>query len=138
MKVRDVVETRLTPRRLFLSRQTGNDPALTGLLRVFKDYYPEIIVGDATRGKASAFKVCPPGYIRAHGTYTLQYPDTEWREQLETIQRAHAELAISRSERPLDGFRVARHQMNGVRGSKGALVPEVHTSHVAEVCTAPS
>ena len=28
-----------------------------GLLRVFKDYYPEIIVGDAVRGKASAFKV---------------------------------------------------------------------------------
>ncbi len=42
---------------LLLSRQTGNDPALTGLLRVYKDYYPEIIVGDATRGKASAFNV---------------------------------------------------------------------------------
>ncbi|RYP90185.1 hypothetical protein DL770_003721 [Monosporascus sp. CRB-9-2] len=40
---------------LSLARQTGNDPALTGLLRVFKDYYPEIIVGEATRGKASAF-----------------------------------------------------------------------------------
>ena len=43
---------------LGLSRQTGKDPALVGLLRVFKDYYPEIIVGDAIRGKASAFKVC--------------------------------------------------------------------------------
>ena len=43
---------------LGLSRQTGKDPALVGLLRVFKDYYPEIIVGDAVRGKASAFKVC--------------------------------------------------------------------------------
>ncbi|RYP50741.1 hypothetical protein DL768_003801 [Monosporascus sp. mg162] len=40
---------------LSLARRTGNDPALTGLLRVFKDYYPEIIVGEATRGKASAF-----------------------------------------------------------------------------------
>lgn len=45
---------------LGLSRQTGKDPALVGLLRVFKDYYPEIIVGDAVRGKASAFKVCHP------------------------------------------------------------------------------
>jgi hypothetical protein len=27
------------------------------LLRVFKDYYPEIIVGEAVRGRASAFKV---------------------------------------------------------------------------------
>jgi hypothetical protein len=42
---------------LNLSRQTGNDPPLVGLLRVFKDYYPEIIVGEAVRGKASAFKV---------------------------------------------------------------------------------
>ncbi|KAG8416174.1 hypothetical protein J3459_013720 [Metarhizium acridum] len=41
---------------LNLSRQTGNDPPLVGLLRVFKDYYPEIIVGEAVRGKASAFK----------------------------------------------------------------------------------
>lgn len=46
-----------TQYRLGLSRQTGNDPCLVGLLRVFKDYYPEIIVGDAVRGKASAFKV---------------------------------------------------------------------------------
>ena len=66
VKVRDVVESRLTLRRLFLSRQTGNDPALTGLLRVFKDYYPEIIVGDATRGKASAFKVWPCNVVSEH------------------------------------------------------------------------
>ncbi|KAJ0286358.1 hypothetical protein COL940_003019 [Colletotrichum noveboracense] len=33
-----------------------SDPALTGLLRVYKDYYPEIIVSDALRGRASAFK----------------------------------------------------------------------------------
>ena len=43
--------------RLNLSRQTGNDPVLVGLLRVYKDYYPEIIVGEAVRGRASAFKV---------------------------------------------------------------------------------
>jgi hypothetical protein len=42
---------------LNLSRQTGKDPSLVGLLRVFKDYYPEIIVREAIRGKASAFKV---------------------------------------------------------------------------------
>jgi hypothetical protein len=47
----------LTYKRLALSRQTGSDPALTGLLRVFKNYYPEIIVGDVTRGRAAAFKV---------------------------------------------------------------------------------
>lgn len=42
---------------LSLTRQTGNDPCLVGLLRVFKDYYPEVIVGEAVRGKSSAFKV---------------------------------------------------------------------------------
>lgn len=47
----------LTRRRLALSRQTGSEPALTGLLRVFKNYYPEIIVGEVTRGRAAAFKV---------------------------------------------------------------------------------
>ncbi|RYP29675.1 hypothetical protein DL767_006627 [Monosporascus sp. MG133] len=100
---------------LSLARQTGNDPALTGLLRVFKDYYPEIIVGEATRSKASAFN----------------YPDPEWRERLDAIQQAHAERAISRSQRPLNSFRVARHR-NGGRGNNGAVVPEVHTSYVPE------
>ncbi|CAJ2507310.1 Uu.00g084960.m01.CDS01 [Anthostomella pinea] len=98
---------------LSLSRQTGNDPTLTGLLRVYKDYYPEIIVGEATRGKASAFK----------------HPDPRWRERLDEIQQAHAQRATSRSERPLDSFRVARHRQNG---KKGNLIPEVHTSHATE------
>ncbi|KAI1075280.1 Mis6-domain-containing protein [Whalleya microplaca] len=98
---------------LSLSRQTGNDPALTGLLRVFKDYYPEIIVGEATRGKASAFK----------------HPDPQWRERLDEIQRAHAKRRMERTERPLDAFRVARKRTNG-KGS--SLVPEVHTSHATE------
>ncbi|KAI0012779.1 Mis6-domain-containing protein [Xylariaceae sp. FL0662B] len=98
---------------LSLSRQTGNDPALTGLLRVFKDYYPEIIVGEATRGKASAFK----------------HPDLQWRERLDEIQRAHAERSADRTERPLDAFRVARKRTNGKDSS---LVPEVHTSHATE------
>ncbi|KAF2970056.1 hypothetical protein GQX73_g3562 [Xylaria multiplex] len=98
---------------LSLSRQTGNDPALTGLLRVYKDYYPEIIVGDATRGKASAFN----------------HPDSQWRERLDMIQQAHAQRRASLSEQPLDAFRVARHRLNG---TKNPLIPEVHTSHATE------
>lgn len=43
--------------RLRLFRQTANDPNLVGLLRVFKNYYPEIIVGDVTKGRAATFKV---------------------------------------------------------------------------------
>ncbi|KAI3323168.1 Mis6-domain-containing protein [Xylariaceae sp. AK1471] len=98
---------------LLLSRQTGNDPALTGLLRVYKDYYPDIIVGDATRGKASAFK----------------HPDSQWRERLDEIRRAHAQRRASRSETPLDAFRIAR---NRLKGTKDLPIPEVHTSHATE------
>ncbi|KAI0146324.1 Mis6-domain-containing protein [Xylariaceae sp. FL1272] len=101
---------------LALSRQTGNDPPLTGLLRVYKDYYPEIIVGEATRGKASAFK----------------HPDPQWRERLDEIRRAHAQRHASRSEMPLDAFRVVRHRLNG---TKKLLIPEVHTSYAVESST---
>jgi centromere protein I len=40
-----------------LTRQAGNDPALVGLIRVYKDYYPDVIVGDVTKGRASVFGV---------------------------------------------------------------------------------
>ncbi|KAK8110366.1 uncharacterized protein PG998_006823 [Apiospora kogelbergensis] len=100
---------------LSLGRQTGGDPALTGLLRVFKDYYPEIIVGEATRGKASAFK----------------HPDPAWRERLDEIQNAHAQT--SRHESAVqDAFHVARHGGGGGSSRRAALVPEVHTSHANE------
>ncbi|KAI1106073.1 Mis6-domain-containing protein [Jackrogersella minutella] len=98
---------------LSLSRQTGNDPAVTGLLRVYKDYYPEIIVGEATRARASAFK----------------HPDPQWRERLDEIQQAHAARNASRLERPLDAFRVARSRTNG---KSSTLLPEVHTSNATE------
>ncbi|KAF4119635.1 centromere protein I [Geosmithia morbida] len=78
--------------RLNLSRQTGNDPCLVGLLRVFKDYYPEIIVGEAVRGKASAFK----------------HPDPAWRSRLDEIQDAYIQQTQDIVSRPRDGFRVNR------------------------------
>lgn len=39
--------------RLELSRGLGNEPALQGLLRVYKDYYPEIILGSASTSRKS-------------------------------------------------------------------------------------
>ncbi|KAI1776159.1 Mis6-domain-containing protein [Hypoxylon cercidicola] len=99
---------------LSLSRQTGNDPAVTGLLRVFKDYYPEIIVGEATRAKVSAFK----------------HPDPQWRERLDEIQQDHAARSKNRAERPLDAFRVARNVANGKSSSQ--ILVEVHTSNATE------
>ncbi|KAI2623231.1 Mis6-domain-containing protein [Hypoxylon sp. NC1633] len=98
---------------LSLSRKTGNDPAVTGLLRVFKDYYPEIIAGEATRAKAASFK----------------HPDPQWRERLDEIQQAHAARTANRNKRPLDAFRVAR---SGLSGKRSTVLPEVHTMNATE------
>jgi hypothetical protein len=43
--------------RLELARRIGNEPPLTGLIRVYKDYYPDVIVGDVTNGRSSVFTV---------------------------------------------------------------------------------
>lgn len=53
-----IPERQLTLGRMELVRRAGNEPPLIGLLRVFKDYYPDVIVGDSTAGRASVFKVC--------------------------------------------------------------------------------
>ncbi|KAK1655196.1 Mis6-domain-containing protein [Colletotrichum phormii] len=100
---------------LNLSRQTGNDPALTGLLRVFKDYYPEIIVSDALRGRASAFK----------------HPDVEWRERLNQIQRDHSQRTAEAAGQPQNGFSV-NHQALRARGNKSSNLPPVYTSEATE------
>ncbi|PKS05333.1 hypothetical protein jhhlp_008707 [Lomentospora prolificans] len=99
---------------LELSRQTGKDPALVGLLRVYKDYYPEIIVGDAVRGRASAFK----------------HPDLEWRLRLDDIQAAHSsksdkDAAFSRQ----GGFQV---RYKSVGRPKNSTLPPVRTAHATE------
>ncbi|ATY65075.1 Mis6 domain-containing [Cordyceps militaris] len=98
---------------LNLSRQTGNDPTLVGLLRVYKDYYPEIIVGEAVRGRASAFK----------------HPDPAWRERLDELQEAHLQQTQERMARPRDAFRV--HKTVG-RGQRNKALPSVHTTHATE------
>ncbi|VTT63741.1 unnamed protein product [Fusarium fujikuroi] len=94
----------LTHHRLSLSRQTGHDPSLIGLLRVFKDYYPEVIVGDA-------------------------HPDLQWRARLDEIQDAHLHQTEKGTLRPRDGFRV--HRPIG-RSTRNRTIPVVHTSYVAE------
>ncbi len=63
--------------RLALLRQTGGDPNLTGLLRVFKNYYPEIIVGDLTKGRAASFKV--PSLVRPKAILKLTHSSTRIR-----------------------------------------------------------
>ncbi|KAL7625494.1 hypothetical protein AAE478_004714 [Parahypoxylon ruwenzoriense] len=86
---------------------------MCGLTEFKTYYYPEIIVGEAARAKASAFK----------------HPDPQWRERLDEIQQAHASRSASRAERPLNAFRVAR---NRASGKNSARIPEVHTSNATE------
>ncbi|KAK3327686.1 Mis6-domain-containing protein [Cercophora scortea] len=97
---------------LELSRQTGSDPPLTGLLRVFKNYYPEIIVGEAIRGRASAFK----------------HPDIQWRQRLDEIQQQRFE---NPDEGPRNGFAVNHALGRQMKGGK-ILFPAVFTQHAQE------
>ncbi|KAL1648757.1 hypothetical protein SLS58_001936 [Diplodia intermedia] len=98
--------------RLDMVRTSGQDPALVGLLRVYKDYYPEIIVGNAASGRTS---------------FATSAQD-EWRQRLQIIQEANA----SGNEQPhaqQHGFRVIRH---GAKRTKVSILPEVHTSYANE------
>ncbi|KAK4451880.1 centromere protein I [Podospora aff. communis PSN243] len=98
---------------LTLSRQTGSDPALVGLLRVFKNYYPEIIVGESTKGRAAAFK----------------HPDPQWRERLEEIRRQNAERY---DDGVRNGFAVNHALARQMKGAKLTGVPAVRTQHAQE------
>ena len=40
-----------------MTRQVGFEPPLVGLMRVYKDYYPDVIIGDAVSSRASVFTV---------------------------------------------------------------------------------
>ncbi|KAJ4378688.1 Phosphate metabolism transcription protein [Didymella sp. IMI 355093] len=51
---------------LELSRGLGNEPGLQGVLRIYKDYYPDIILGSASTSRKSFAPT----------------PDAEWRERV--------------------------------------------------------
>ncbi|KAK2603022.1 hypothetical protein N8I77_009510 [Diaporthe amygdali] len=99
---------------LNLSRQAGNDRHLQGLLRVYRNYYPEIIVGNT--GKGSAFKL----------------PDPEWRERLSVIQKLHREQQQSNLQGPRDGFKTNQQIFSGSKGAKPGGLPPVQTSNAHE------
>lgn len=99
---------------LNLSRQVGNDRHLQGLLRVYRNYYPEIIVGNT--GKGSAFKL----------------PDPEWRERLSEIQKMHRELQQSSLQGPRDGFKTNQQLLAGSKAGRSGGLPRVQTSNAHE------
>ncbi|KAF2865583.1 Mis6-domain-containing protein [Massariosphaeria phaeospora] len=96
---------------LELSRGLSNEPALQGLLRVYKDYYPDIILGSTSTSRHSF----PPG------------PDLEWRTRLDAIKEAR-----NITDEPAEehgGFKVLR---KGPKRSKISLIPDVHTYYSTE------
>jgi centromere protein I len=98
-----------------LARQTGSDPSVLGLLRVYKNYYPEIVVGTVTKGRASAFK----------------HPDPAWRDRLDSVQAAHARREQNSRPAQQNGFRVST-AFGSRRASSRTVVPSVHTLHAQE------
>lgn len=101
---------------LNLTRQNANDRHLHGLLRVYRNYYPEIIAGSP--GKGSTFKL----------------PDPEWKDRLAVIQRTHRELQQSSANGPQSGFKTHQQILVGHKGSKYSAIPPVQTSNAHEVC----
>jgi len=104
-----------------LIRQAGNEPPLIGLMRVYKDYYPDVIVGD-TSGRASVFT----------------HPNQEWRERLQVIQVTSSQRAQDGLSGEKQAFRVARKSASGTRRTRSSVLPEVHTSHAQEVSVPPN
>lgn len=99
-----------------LLRNVGEDDReLQGLLRVFKSYYPDIIVGEnlATTRRAA---------------YFFKHPDPEWVSHMKVVQEAN--YAMSR-ETNLSTFQVVRR--GAVKRSRvETIIPEVQTSRVQD------
>ncbi|KAF7957407.1 hypothetical protein EAE96_002992 [Botrytis aclada] len=95
------------------TRKAGHDPALVGLMRVYKDYYPEVIVGDVTSGRASVF----------------MHPNREWRERLGRIQEDHLQRIEDKLVSTHQNFRTSRKT---AKERKHGFLPEVHTSYAQD------
>ncbi|KAF2083885.1 inner centromere protein-like protein mis6, partial [Saccharata proteae CBS 121410] len=97
---------------LELVRVTGPDPALIGLLQVYKDYYPDIIIGSTASARTSL---------------PIQAQD-EWRQRMHAIQEAHA-VRVAQDLPQQNGFKVVRQ---GAKRTKVSVLPEVRTSRAHE------
>lgn len=101
-----------------LMRNTGGEEReLLGLLKVFKSYYPDIIVGDtyASTGRA---------------TYFFKHPDPEWVKQMRHVQEKNAAAGLTRGgQNAPQTFQVVRR--GGVKRSRiEVVIPVVQTSRV--------
>lgn len=102
---------------LELERQNGSEQALMGLLKVFKYFFPDVIIGHNFGGRTSVF---------AH-------PNPEWSERLCQIQnQAHAlklkESSRNRSERN----RLFQRRSDYVQKLRESLLPPTQTFNSQE------
>lgn len=97
-------------RLLELCQQAGNEQALLGLLQVYKNFCPDIIIGAPVSSRALSLA-----------------SSIEWRNRLLAIQSANSSLNNGSAQKH-GGFQVAR---NGTRRVK-TMLPEVHTFHPGE------
>lgn len=96
-----------------LLRSTGGvEKELVSLLRVFKNYYPDIIVGD-------------PGSRRAG--LLFKHPDPEWSSHLRLLHDTNAE-SIQATQSA--NFQIV-HRGAVKRGKMEVIVPDVKTSRVS-------
>ncbi|MCJ1400652.1 hypothetical protein MMC11_003860 [Xylographa trunciseda] len=91
---------------LELSSNFVSEPALTGLLKVYKEYYPDVIVGQSADAKSARF----------------EHPDQEWRDRLRIIQNTNARATDTFAN--TTSFKVVRR---ATKRTQTAIVPEVHT-----------
>lgn len=95
-----------------LQNAGGDEKELISLLKVFKNYYPDIIVGDIGPRRS--------GLIFKH-------PDPEWSSHLRALQEANSERVQAAQS---SSFQVV-HRGATKRGKMEVIVPNVNTSRVS-------
>lgn len=101
---RHVVPFRVS-RLLDMQRATGQDPALTGLLKTYRSFRPDLVPIEALTGRASIF----------------DYPDEEWKQRIDGLLVGQQAMATIEDETQ---FRVLNKTL---ARSKSSYIPQVYT-----------
>lgn len=105
-----------------LLRDVGDsEKELIGLVKVYKNHYPDIILGDVG------------GTVR--GGYFFKHPDPEWSERLAVIREVNASQESGKKDKTAaaSSFKVVRR--GGFKRTRKEVIPEVQTSRVHETST---
>lgn len=95
-----------------LLHNAGDDEKeLMGLLRVFKNYFPDIIIGDIGRSK-----------------FFFKHPDPEWTTKLKQLQERNLER--NRLGYGHNSFQVVRRGASSKRRKVAGIIPDLQTSRV--------